>query len=316
MSSLLECMDSFQPFEVWAPATTANLGPGFDCLGMALDIWNRLEVIPSHAEIAGSSQVEIAGEGEGELPSDASNLTFRALQFLFDEAGLERPPLRLRCRNVIPLSRGMGSSAAAIAGGLVAANALCGFPYSSSELLEMAATIEGHPDNVSAAVLGGLQLVVSDGPQLYTAPIPVPEEIQAVLFIPDARIATADARAVLPGQVAVADAVFNMGRVALLVAGMALDRPQYLDVATQDKLHQPYRQPLFPAIKLIFSAARDAGALGVFLSGSGSTVLALTRGREMTVAYEMFEAARLTGVPGRLEITRPAARGAHVADQG
>ena len=280
-------MDNFQPFEVVAPATTANLGPGFDCLGMALDLWNRLEVAPVPGGSTASSRVEIAGEGVDELASDASNLTFRALRFLFDEAGLEMPPLRLRCHNVIPLSRGMGSSAAAIAGGLVAANHLCGNPYSPSELLEMAATIEGHPDNVAAAVLGGLQLVVSDGPQLYTAPIPVPEEIQTVLFIPEARIATSDARAVLPGEVSVADAVFNMGRVALLVAGMGLDRPEYLDVATQDKLHQPYRQPLFPAIKLIFAAARDAGALGVFLSGSGSTVLALTRGREMTVAYEI-----------------------------
>ena len=305
-------MSNFQPFEVRAPATTANLGPGFDCLGMALDLWNRLEVVPAKPGSENAKTVEIIGEGESELASDASNLTFRAMQFLFDEAGLEIPPLRLRCHNEIPLSRGMGSSAAAISGGLVAANAINGNPYSPSEILEMAATIEGHPDNVAAAVMGGLQLVVSDGPQLYTAPIPVPEEIQAVLFIPDVRIATADARAVLPSQVSVPDAVFNMGRVALLVAGMALDRPEYMDVATQDKLHQPYRQPLFPAIKIIFAAARAAGALGVFLSGSGSTVLALTRGREMTVAYEMFEAARLTGTPGRMEITRPTPRGAYV----
>ena len=305
-------MTDFQPIEVLAPATTANLGPGFDCLGMALDIWNRLEVLPADFGLAGSPLVEVVGEGEGELARDAGNLTYRAMKFLFDEADQAMPPLRLRCHNSIPLSRGMGSSAAAIAGGLVAANTLCGGPYSPRELLEMAATIEGHPDNVAAAVLGGLQLVVSDGPQLYTAPIPVPDDLQAVLLIPEARIATADARAVLPSQIAVPDAVFNMGRVALLVAGMALDRPEYLDVATQDKLHQPYRQPLFPAIKVIFAAARDAGALGVFLSGSGSTVLSLTRGREMTIAYEMFEAARLTGVPARLEITRPASRGAHV----
>ena len=306
-------MDSFQPFEVRAPATTANLGPGFDCLGMALDLWNRIEVFPPEQGCENGPLVEVIGEGEEELASDSGNLTFRAMKFLYEEAGLEMPPLRLRCHNLIPLSRGMGSSAAAIAGGLVAANALCGDPYSTREILEMAATIEGHPDNVAAAVMGGLQLVVSDGPQLYTAPIPVPDEIQAVLLIPDARIATADARAVLPAQVTIPDAVFNMGRAALLVAGMTLNRPEYLDVATQDRLHQPYRQPLFPAIKVIFSAARDAGALGVFLSGSGSTVLALTRGREMTVAYEMFEAARLTGVTSRLEITRPTPLGAHVS---
>ena len=304
-------MTTFEPIEVLAPATTANLGPGFDCLGMALDLWNRLEVLP-----AALPSVEVSGEGAGELATDTGNLTYRAMQFLYAESGLELPPLRLRCHNAIPLSRGLGSSAAAIAGGLVAANALSGNCYSANELLEMAATIEGHPDNVAAAVLGGLQLVVSDGPQLYTAPIPVPPELHTVLFIPETRIATADARLVLPGQVSVADAVFNMGRVALLVAGMALDRPEYLPVATEDKLHQPYRQPLFPAVKTIFAAARAAGALGVFVSGSGSTVLALAQGREMTVAYEMFEAARLTGVPGRLEVTTPTAKGAHVVSGG
>ena len=309
-------MPDFQPIEVMAPATTANLGPGFDCLGMALDLWNRLEVLPVEPGAEGVPAVEVIGEGVGELAADSGNLTYRAMQFLFDEAALEMPPLRLRCHNTIPLSRGLGSSAAAISGGLVAANTLCGNPYSPNELLEMAATIEGHPDNVAAAVLGGLQLVVSDGPQLYTAPIPAPPELHTVLFIPETRIATTDARAVLPKQVSVADAVFNMGRVALLVAGMGLNRTQYFEVATQDRLHQPYRQPLFPAVKVIFAAARAAGALGVFVSGSGSTVLALTEGREMTVAYEMFEAARLTGVPGRLEITKPTGRGAHVTGGG
>ncbi len=309
-------MPDFQPIEVMAPATTANLGPGFDCLGMALDLWNRLEVLPVEPGAEGVPAVEVIGEGVGELAADSGNLTYRAMQFLFDEAALEMPPLRLRCHNTIPLSRGLGSSAAAISGGLVAANTLCGNPYSPNELLEMAATIEGHPDNVAAAVLGGLQLVVSDGPQLYTAPIPAPPELHTVLFIPETRIATTDARAVLPKQVSVADAVFNMGRVALLVAGMGLNRTQYFEVATQDRLHQPYRQPLFPAVKVIFAAARAAGALGVFVSGSGSTILALTEGREMTVAYEMFEAARLTGVPGRLEITKPTGRGAHVVNSG
>jgi homoserine kinase len=283
---------------------------------MALDLWNRLEVLPVEPGAEGVPAVEVIGEGVGELAADSGNLTYRAMRFLFDEAALEMPPLRLRCHNTIPLSRGLGSSAAAISGGLVAANTLCGNPYSPNELLEMAATIEGHPDNVAAAVLGGLQLVVSDGPQLYTAPIPAPPELHTVLFIPETRIATTDARAVLPKQVSVADAVFNMGRVALLVAGMGLNRTQYFEVATQDRLHQPYRQPLFPAVKVIFAAARAAGALGVFVSGSGSTILALTEGREMTVAYEMFEAARLTGVPGRLEITKPTGRGAHVVNGG
>ena len=301
-----------KPITVLAPATTANLGPGFDCLGMALDLWNKLEVLPRDADASDDPLVTVFGEGAEEAPTDASNLVYRSMEFLFNEAGEAMPPVRLRCDNQIPFNRGLGSSAAAIASGLVAANALCSVDFSPNELLEMAATIEGHPDNVAAAVLGGLQLVVTDEKRLYTAPISVPEGLAAVLYIPENRIATADARAALPKQVSLADAVFNMGRIALLVAGMASDRPEYLSIATQDCLHQPYRQPLFPAIKLIFAAARTAGALGVFLSGSGSTVLALTQGREMTVAYEMAEAAKLTGTVGRLAVTHPVGQGTHL----
>ena len=299
---------------VLAPATTANLGPGYDCLGLALDLWNELEVVVEAPIPDGEPLVEVLGEGAGELAADRHNLVYRAMAFLFHEADREMPPLRLRCRNEIPLERGLGSSAAAIASGLVAANALCGQLFGPEDLLEMAATIEGHPDNVVAAIHGGLQLVVTDQDRLYAAPINVPPELAAVLFIPDFRIATSDARAVLPEKVPIKDAVYNMSRAALLLMGMAANRPEYLGLATQDRLHQPYREPLFPAMKLLFRAALDAGALGAFLSGSGSTVLALTQGREMTVAYEMAEAAKQAGVNGRVRITRPSMRGAHQRD--
>ena len=271
----------------------------------------------------------MSGEGAGELEDGPENLVYRSMEFLYRELGRPMPPLRVQCNNEIPLARGLGSSAAAIAGGLAAANALAnmdedGVGFAARDLLEMAATIEGHPDNVAAAVMGGLQLVVTEHPTtssgqtdarentLYTVPVSVPAAIHAVLFIPDVRIATADARAVLPQQLSVADAVHNMARVALLVAGMATNHPEYLSVATQDRLHQPYRQPLFPAMKLLMKAALDAGALGAFLSGSGSTVLALTQGREMTVAYEMAEAARQASVEGTVKVTQPTALGAHL----
>ncbi len=316
-----------RPVRVLAPATSANLGPGFDCLGLALDLWNELDVVPL-VDVASnhpSPVVEITGEGEGELSTGEDNLVYRSMSFLFNEAGVEMPAMHLKCHNQIPLKRGLGSSAAAIAAGLVAANALCSNPFSANEMLEMAATIEGHPDNVSAALLGGLQLVVAEqegesalsegghpGVKLFTASIDLPAELHVVLFIPEVRIATADARAVLPEKVSRADAVYNISRAALLVAGMSTGRVEYLGVATQDRLHQPYRQSLFPAMKVIFAAARAANALGVFLSGSGSTILALTRGREMTVAYEMAEAARQAGVNGKVKIIRPTTQGAHV----
>jgi homoserine kinase len=303
---------AMMPVRVMAPATTANLGPGFDCLGMALDLWNYIEATP--APTGAEALVEVTGQGAGELPTDRSNLVYRAMEFLFHEAGREMPPAQLRCHNQVPVSRGLGSSAAAIAGGLAAANAWCSHRFNPEDLLEMAATLEGHPDNVAAAVLGGLRLAVIDQQHLYTVPVSVPEDIHAVLFVPELRIATDDARGVLPGKVSLADAVHNAGRTALLVAGMLTNHPEYLSIATQDQLHQPYRRSLFPAMKVIFAAARDAGALGVFLSGSGPTILALTRGREMTVAYEMAEAARQSGVEGEVEITRPTARGAHVVE--
>ena len=315
---------SKKQISVLAPATTANLGPGFDCLGMALDIWNRLDVFVDdvpHASSAGVDvdqearqmpQVEVLGEGAGELSTGRDNLVYRAMEFLFNEADEQMPPVRLRCHNEIPLKRGLGSSAAAITGGLVAANALCSTTFSTNDLLEMAVTIEIHPDNVAAAVFGGLQLVVSDGPRIVTAPISVPPEIHAVLFIPELGISTSDARDVLPLIVSLEDAVYNMSRASLLVLAMAANHPEYLREATRDRLHQPYRQTLFPAMKLLFQAALDAGALGVFLSGSGSTVLALTKGREMTVAYEMAEAAKQMGVEGQVKITRPSLQGGHV----
>ena len=298
--------------KVKSPATTANLGPGFDCLGMAVDIWNFLEVEWCTNNKLQEPSIEVHGEGSDELATDTSNLVYQAIKFLFLEAGHQLPEVRLRCENNIPLSRGLGSSAAAISSGLVAANFMVGNLYEPNELLEMAATIEGHPDNVAAAILGNLQLVIGEEDQLYTVSIRPPDDLRLVIFVPDVRISTDDARGVLPSVVSINDAVYNASRVGLLVAGMLTDHVEYFRYSVQDKLHQPYREQLFPAMKVIFKAADDAGALGVSLSGSGSTIMALTKGREMTVAYEMGEAARQTGVVGELRIVKPAYEGASV----
>ena len=315
---------------VAAPATTANLGPGYDCLGMALDLWNTIEIEPLPPGAPPS--VSLSGEGADELESGPGNLVYRSMEFLYRELDRPIPPLRLHCRNEIPLARGLGSSAAAIAGGLVAANALAAAdndgspPFAPRDLLEMAATIEGHPDNVAAAVMGGLQLVITNAPgnpdnsdanpdakpsTLYTVPVNIPPGIHAVLFIPQTRIATDAARAALPRQIPIADAVHNIARAALFATALSTNHLEYLPIAVQDKLHQPYRQPLFPPMKLLIKAAMDAGAIGAFLSGSGSTILALTHGREMTVAYEMAEAARQSAAEGNIKITQPTPQGAH-----
>ena len=293
---------------VKVPATTANLGPGFDCLGMALDLWNDILVE------TGKDVITIYGEGADTLSRGKNNLVYKAVSAPFQEAGISMPELSISCRNTIPLSRGLGSSSAAIAGGLLAGNELAGRPLSQECLLELGSSLEGHPDNVTPALLGGCQIVVREGERLIATPVPLPEELKVVLFIPDVPMPTDKARAVLAPNVSREDAVYNVGRVALLVNALTTGNLELLRVATQDRLHQPARQAIFPAMKNIFRAALEAGALGVFLSGAGSTVLALTSGREMTIGYEMAEAAKKSNVRGEIKVTKPSKSGAYVVE--
>lgn len=296
--------------EVRVPATTANLGPGFDCLGMALDIWNtvRLE--------AGGSGVTVSGEGEGSLNLGRDNLVYQAAESLFRAIGEPVPRLSLACRNAVPLGRGLGSSSAAAVGGLVAANALCERPLSDEEVLALAVELEGHPDNVTPALLGGCRIVVQDGDELVTSPVALARELWAVLYIPSQQMPTQQARGLLGPTVSRADAVFNMGRAALLVNALSTGDFSLLRTATQDRLHQPARGVLFPAMARIIRAALDAGAAGAFLSGAGSTILALTEDREMTVGYEMADMADKAGVPGDVKVTKVSPQGAHVMSSG
>ena len=296
--------------EIRVPATTANLGPGFDCLGMALDIWNtvRLET--------GGSGINITGEGANLLSRGDDNLVYTSAAALFQEIGEPMPPLVVTCDNAVPLGRGLGSSSTAVVGGLVAANVLCGEPLSQDELLTLAVRIEGHPDNVTPALLGGCQIVVQDESKLITSTIPLAKELWAILYIPSQQMPTHQARGLLGPQVSRADAVFNMGRTALLVNALTSGDLELLKTATQDRLHQPARGVLFPAMRLIIRAALEAGASGAFLSGAGSTILALTPDREMTVGYEMADMADKAGVPGDVKITKVSQQGAHVVSVG
>ncbi len=294
--------------KVRIPATSANMGPGFDCLGMALDIWNTLELE------TGASGIEITGEGSDLLPRDASNMVCDAVARVYRELGRSVPSLRIVCHNEVPLARGLGSSSAALVGGLVAGNAVCGDPLSPSDLLDIAADIEGHPDNVAPALMGGCRIAVRDDGRVVTAPVPVPDGLAAVLFVPSEPLHTDEARAILDAHVPRTDAVFNIGRAALLVQALVTGDLTRLDVATDDRLHQPARQAMFPAMRNLFRAALGAGAMGVFLSGAGPTVLALARDREFTIGYEMADAAAKSGIDGQVKITSLTERGAHVVD--
>ena len=294
---------------VKVPATTANLGPGFDALGMALDLWNTVTVT------TGSSGVTVEGEGEDELPRDESNIVVAGIQSALRSLDVRVPELAIHCENRIPLARGLGSSSAATVAGLLAGLAMAGRATEQRLLFDMAADIEGHPDNAAPAVYGGCCISVKGRDGWVVDQTPLPDDLRAVAFIPDVSTNTSEARAVLPSKVSREDAVFNLGRTALFVNALANGRLELLRHATEDRLHQPQRGKFFPAMKNIIRAALDGGAHGAFLSGAGPTVMALTTGREVTVLYEMSEAARKSSAPGRAVVLSPALTGAHVVEQ-
>jgi homoserine kinase len=279
---------------VRVPATSANLGPGFDVLGLALALHNEID-----AEEADGISVAIEGEGAGRLETGARNVVARAVRMAFEAAGHPFRGVALRCVNRIPPSRGLGSSAAAWIGGLVAGNALAGGGLSPDALLELATRAEGHPDNVAAALLGGLTVSCGTGDRVIALSLPVPPAIRWVVLIPELEGSTKEARAMLPDSVSRADAVFNLQRVGLLLGALSAGRLDLLPAALDDRLHQPQRWRLFPWLPAAVAAARDAGALGCVLSGAGPSLLAPVAGPGDRVALAMEAALRETGTAGR-----------------
>lgn len=257
---------------VRVPATTSNLGPGFDCLGLALSLHNELTL--ELREGSGEPVVEIEGEGARSLARTRENLAYRAANAVF--AGRAEGHLALRCVNRIPLARGLGSSAAAVVAGALAANRLLGEPpLSDQQLIEYAASLEGHPDNAAPAILGGLVACVRGQGGVKPYPLTVHPELRAVACIPDFELATEKARAVLPASYLRQDAVDNAARALLLGSTLEQGRWDRLAVAMEDAFHQPYRAPLIKGLSSVIKAARAAGAAGACLSGAGPTMLAL-----------------------------------------
>lgn len=260
---------------VRVPATTANLGPGYDCLGLALGLYNWVEMTP-----AASWSLTISGEGAAELPRGRDNLVWRAACSLWQRANYSPPPVRLKLKNNIPPGRGLGSSAAAIVGGLVAASRYAGLPIEADDLLQLAVELEGHPDNVAPALLGGLTVSTMEEKRAVAVKLDFPSHLGLVLCIPGFQVSTAEARAVLPPTVPHRDAVFNISRAALLLAALSRGRDDLLPLACGDRLHQPFRQQLIPCFDQAAQAAVRAGALTCVLSGAGPALLALVSSGE------------------------------------
>jgi homoserine kinase len=293
---------------VEAPASTANLGPGFDALAMALDLWLRVTVTPLSA---GAESLTVTGEGKDEIGLDAGNRFLIGLEHGLEEFGLEPPVMEIEMDNQIPLARGLGSSAAASVAGLLAAEALAGEHLPEGRLLELASEIENHPDNASAAYLGGF-VVVGQPPARFDPPA----SLRAALFIPDVALRTAEMRRALPANVSHRDAAHNVGRTAMIVAALASgSRLDLLSAMADDRLHEPYRAAHFPQLPALVAAARDAGALGASLSGAGSTVIALSDSdaTAQRVADAMAGTAGGLDLPGRAMVVKPIAHGARLA---
>ncbi len=302
---------------VRVPATSANLGPGFDALGLALDLWNTLSLSANNKD-----SLAVTGEGATELASATTTIAHEAAHRVLRVLGCDVAGLHLQMHNAIPLARGLGSSSAAIVGGMLAANAWAREAHNQSlsprQLLELATTIEGHPDNVAPALMGGLVAAACEfsGEQLDVAAVRVPVKNwpQFAVWIPDAELSTSKARGVLPANVSRADAIYNLSRAALLVAALSAGDFEALGEALKDRLHQAQRAPLVPGFDAIVGAATRAGALGATLSGAGPTILAwIAPGADANAVRAAMEAtASSSHVAGRALLLRPSEAGATV----
>lgn len=267
--------------KVMVPATSANLGPGFDTLGLALNLYNTFifEEIPQGLEILGCD------EGF----SNEDNLIYTSMIKTFKEIGYKANGIRITVEAEIPVSRGLGSSAACIIGGIMGANQIAGNPLSKDELLKIATEIEGHPDNVAPALFGGLVVSTMDGGKVYHNQINVAKGLKFIALIPEFTLSTKEARGVLPISIPYKDAVYNVGRVSLLLSALSNGRFDLLRVALKDKLHQPYRGILIPNFVNILSKCEEIGSLGTFLSGAGPTLMALIDEDNNDFVYKIKE---------------------------
>jgi homoserine kinase len=287
---------------VRVPASTANLGPGFDCLGLALKLYLtvRARVAPGASD---ACSLRISGEGAEELTSNEGNLIFRAMRLTAEREGLSLPPLELDVDNELPLARGLGSSATGIVAGIKLASLFCDRELSAGTVLRYAVEMEGHADNVAAAYLGGL--VVSclkpDG-SVLAVKRPWSSELKVVVVSPEAFLKTAETRSVLPVNVQREDAVFNLQRVALFVAALEAGAYDLLWDAMQDRLHQAHRQSLVPGLAEALATRPQPGLVGIALSGSGPSVVALARDRSVDIGEAIAENFRRRDVPAKVRV--------------
>ncbi len=250
------------------PATSANLGSGFDSLGVALDLYN-------YVHIEEADDIDISSADEIEVPTDESNLIYWSAQRLYIECGKTLPGLKIVQENNIPMTRGLGSSSACIAAGLIGANRFLGSPMSTHDLVNLACRIEGHPDNTTPALLGGLVTAAMENGRVYSVSVPVAKHIRFGVFIPPFELKTEVARKALPDGYTRDDAVYNLSRSSLMTAALFSGSLENLRVAVQDSLHQPYRKKFISGLDTVFRISYELGSYGTYISGAGPSIIAI-----------------------------------------
>ena len=292
------------------PASTSNLGAGFDTFGLALTLYNTFEVEKSDA-----FEVEVYGEGADKLPTGINNLFLQTYIRACQELGVEDGPIKVVQKNGIPLGRGLGSSATAILGGILTAAELNNLKLSPEEVLEIAFLFESHPDNLVPALVGGFTISATEeeNKKVYFERLEFPEELQILVLIPEFEILTEEARSVLPAMVSLKDAVFNIQRASLLVAALIRKDFELLRVAVEDRLHQPFRGKLLHGFEPFKEEAYKMGADAVFISGSGSTIGVFTRKNADEIGRFGVEMYKKMGIPARYEILEADKEGARWA---
>ena len=292
--------------KVRIPATTANIGPGFDTFGMAFQFYNYVRI----QEGTGIG-LTVSGETNGYLTSPEHNLAVLSAKKLFKKLGKNFNHLSFLLENNIPITRGLGSSAAAIVGGMLAANAYLQNPLTKEEIFQMAVSLEGHPDNIAPALFGGFNVSLQDRNRYYQKKTIPAAGLKAVAAIPSFPLSTKKTRRSLPRQVSFADAVYNINRASALVLALATGDWPMFSLVLDDKLHQPYRFSLIPGAKEVVNAAKQAGALGAVLSGSGPTILAFTvSGNQDRIGQAMQKAFRDHSIESKYQLLLPDVHGA------
>jgi homoserine kinase len=302
-------------FTVTVPATTANLGPGFDCIGAALTLYNRFifTVLPDSSEKP--LTICVTGAEASKVSLGADNLLYRAFLQVYQQLNRLPPSIAIEIEPAVPLSRGLGSSATAIVGGLVGANHCAGDPLSPTEIRDLAIALEGHPDNVVPALFGHCQLSAGYGTHWEICQVNWQKNILPVVAIPDFELSTEKARAVLPKEISRQDVVFNVSRLGLLLKGLETGNGDWLRIALEDRIHQPYRKSMIPGYDAVRAAAIASGAFGLVISGAGPTLLALaTPETATTVAMAMENAWRGLGVTTRALVLSLDTFGAQIGD--